>query len=201
MPQKIARIISIVLHPVLLPTLGFILLLNTGFYFSMISWEAKRYILLIILFSTAVLPLLSIAILALNPKFDFSMQSGRDRVIPLLSSSVCYYIGYLLLNKLRAFPVFKVFLIASVIVIIVLLLISFSWKISIHMAAIGGLTGTFFALSFRYGMNPVWILVCLVLASGVLGTARLTLNKHNIWQILWGYLTGLIILYLVNYFV
>ena len=129
------------------------------------------------------------------------MQTGRDRIIPLLSSSVCYYIGYLLLNKLRAFPVFKIFLIASVIVIIILLLVSFSWKISIHMAAIGGLTATFFALSFRYGMNPVWILICLVLASGALGTARLALNKHNIGQIISGYLTGFITLYLVIYFV
>jgi len=201
MPNTIAKIISTIFHPILLPTLGILLLLNTGFHFSMISWEAKRYILFIIIFATAVLPLLSVAILALNPKFNLSMPAGRDRVIPLLSSSVCYYIGYLLLNKLRAFPVFKIFLIASVILIIVILLISFSWKISIHMAAIGGLTGTFFALSFRYGMNPLWILVALVLISGVVGTARLALKKHNIWQIVLGYLLGIVILYLVIYFV
>ncbi|HKI88598.1 MAG TPA: hypothetical protein VKA38_06175, partial [Draconibacterium sp.] len=130
MSEKIAKIISIIFHPVLVPTLGIFLILNSGFYFSMLSWEAKRFILLVVLFSTGIMPMLTVAVLALNPKFDINMLKSRDRIIPLLFSSAFYYLGYMLLNKVKAFPVFKVFMIASVLVIIVLLLVSFKWKIS-----------------------------------------------------------------------
>lgn len=201
MSEKIAKIISIVFHPVLLPTLGLFLLLNSGFYFTMLSWEAKRFILLVVLFSTGILPMLTVAVLALNPRFDINMQNSRDRIIPLLFSSAFYYLGYMLLNKMKAFPVFKIFMIASVLVIVVLLIISFKWKISSHMAALGALAGTFFALSFRSGVNPIGPIILVVLVSGIVGSARLILQKHSLAQITAGYFSGFLILYLVIYFV
>ena len=201
MSEKIAKIISIVFHPVLVPTLGMLVLLNSGFYFTILSWEAKRFILLVFLFSTGIMPMLTVAVLALNPKFNVNMPNSRDRIIPLLFSSAFYYLGFMLLNKMRAFPVFKVFMIASALVIVVLLVVSFSWKISSHMAALGALAGTFFALSFRSGVNPVWSIVGIVVVSGIVGTARLILKRHNIWQIAAGYFSGFLILYLVIYFI
>ena len=201
MAAKLAKIISIIFHPVLIPTLGFFLIFNSGFYFSMLNWEAKRFVLLVVLFSTGILPIISVAILALNPKFDISMKKSQDRVIPLLSSAIFYYMGFVLLGRMEAFPVFKLFLVASVLVIVALLLISFKWKISNHMAAIGGTTGTILALSFRSGINPVWTIIAVIIISGMVGTARLILNKHNLNQIIAGYGLGFSILYLVIYFV
>lgn len=200
MATKLAKIISVIFHPVLIPTLGLFLLLNSGFYFSILNWEAKRFVLLVVFFSTAILPMISVAILALNPKFDISMEKSRDRIIPLLSASIFYYLGFVLLGRMQAFPIFKLFLVASVLVIIALLFISFKWKISNHMAAIGGISGTIFALSFRSGINPIWPILSVVLISGVIGTARLVLNKHNLNQIIAGYGLGFSILYLVIYF-
>jgi len=200
MSEKIAKVISIVFHPVLVPTIGLLLLLNSGFYFTMLSWEAKRFVLLVVFFSTCILPLLSVAIMALNPKFDIMMPGSRDRIMPLLSSSIFYYLGYMLLSKGRAFPEFKLFLLASVLVIVALLVISFKWKISNHMAAIGGLAGTLFALSFRSGMNPVYSLLIVVLISGLVGTARLILEKHTIGQLIAGYGLGFSVLYAIIYF-
>lgn len=198
--KKIAQIISVIFHPVLVPTLGFLLLLNSGFYFSMISWEAKRFILLVLVFTTGVLPLLTVAIMALNSKFDLSMDNLRDRIVLLLFSSVYYYLGYIIMNRMKAFPVFKVFLVASVVAIVVLMVLSFKWKVSIHMAAIGSVSGTLFALSFRSGINPVWSILAVIVVSGVVGTARLLLKKHDIWQVLAGYLVGFAALYLAVYF-
>jgi membrane-associated phospholipid phosphatase len=201
MATKIAKFISIIFHPVLIPTLGFLLLFNSGFYFSMLTWEAKRYVLLVVLFSTGILPMLSVAILALNPKFSISMENSKDRIIPLLSSSIFYYLGFMLLGQMKAFPVFKLFLTASILVIIVLLVISFKWKISNHMAAVGGMAGTLFALSFRSGVNPLYAILAVVLISGLVGSARLILNKHTLKQIIAGYALGFSVLYLTIYFV
>ena len=201
MSERISKFISIIFHPVLIPTLGFFLLFNSGFYFSMLTWEAKRFVLLVVLFSTGILPMLSVAILALNSKFDISMENSRDRIIPLLSSSVFYYLGFVLLGRMKAFPVFKLFLVASVLVIIALLLISFKWKISNHMAAVGGVTGTIFALSFRSGVNPIFTILTVILISGLVGTARLVLKKHDLKQLTAGYILGFSVLYLVIYFI
>ena len=201
MSERISKFISIIFHPVLIPTLGFLLLFNSGFHFSMLTWEAKRFVLLVVFFTTAILPMLSVAILALNPKFDISMAKSTDRIIPLLTSSVFYYLGFILLGRMRVFPVFKLFLIASVLVIIVMLLISLKWKISNHMAAVGGMAGTVFALSFKSGINPIWTIIIVVLLSGLIGTARLVLKKHNLKQLLAGYALGFLVLYFVIYFV
>ena len=129
------------------------------------------------------------------------MQNARDRIVPLLSAAVFYYIGFMLLNKARVFPVFKLFLIASVVVLVILLLITFKWKISTHMAAAGSLTATIFALSFRSGTNPVVAVVLAVFISGLVGTARLILQKNNLTQLAAGYFVGFSILYGVVYFI
>ncbi len=199
MSEKFAKIVSMVFHPILLPTLGFLLFFISGFYSTFLTPEAKRYVLLVIFFSTATLPLLSIAFMAFNPKFNFLMSDSRDRIVPLLFTSIFYYIGFILLSRIHFLPVFKLFLIASVLLIIALLLISFKWNISIHMAAIGAVTSTFFALSFRIGANPLPAILILVLVSGMLGTARLILNKNNLQQVATGYLLGFMILYPVIY--
>ena len=200
MSVKVAKIVSAVFHPVLVPTLGFILLFTSGFYNSMLTVDAKRFILLVIFFSTSTLPMLSVAILALNSKFDFLMPNSHDRIIPLMFTSVFYYIGFMLLGRIHFLPVFKLFMIASVLLIIVLLLISFKWKISVHMAAIGAVTATFFALSFRGGVNPMTAIVIVVIVSGLVGTSRLVLSKNNLQQVAAGYILGFTILYPVIYF-
>jgi len=200
MPVKLAKFVSTVFHPVLLPTLGFLLLFTSGFYDSMLTTDAKRFILLVIFFSTATLPMLAIVIFALNSKFDMLMPNSRDRIIPLLFASVFYYIGFILLSKIHFIPMFKLYMIASVLLIVALLLISFKWNISIHMAATGALTATFFALSFRAGVNPMNAIIIVVIVSGLVGTARLVLNKNNLLQVAAGYILGFIILYPVIYF-
>jgi membrane-associated phospholipid phosphatase len=200
MSVKLAKFVSIIFHPVLVPALGFLLLFTSGFYDSMLTTDAKRFILLVIFFSTATLPLLAVAILALNSKFDILMPNNRDRILPLFFASVFYYIGFILLSKIHFIPMFKLYMIASVLLIIALLLISFKWNISIHMAAIGAVTATFFALSFRGGVNPVNAIVIVVIVSGLVGTARLVLNKNNLLQVAAGYILGFIILYPVIYF-
>ena len=128
------------------------------------------------------------------------MPDSRNRIIPLLFASVFYYVGFILLSRIHFIPMFKLIMIASVLVIVALLLISFKWNISIHMAAAGAVTATLFALSFRTGLDTVSAIVAVVIVSGLVGTARLTLNKNNLLQVAAGYFLGFIILYPVIYF-
>lgn len=196
-----ARVTSIVFHPLLIPTLGFFLLFNSGFYFAILPWSVKKFILLVVFLSTCVLPALSIGLLALSPKFDVNMEKNTDRVLPLMLSSVFYYLGYLILERLPIFSIYNFFILASILVQIALLVISLKWKISAHSAAIGGLVGVFFGLSFRLQENPILILALLVLVAGMVGTARLILGKHTSSQVYTGFLLGFLVMNLVIVFV
>jgi len=197
----VARFTSVVFHPLLIPTFGFLLLFNSDFYFSILPWNVKRYMLLVVFLSTCVLPAISILILSLSPKFDLNMEKNTDRVLPLFISSISYYLGYLLLKRLPVFPVYNVLLIGSVLVQIALIPISMRWKISAHAAAIGGLIGGVLGLSFRLQENPVHLLSLLILTAGLVGTSRLILEKHTQSQVYAGFLTGFWILSIVITFI
>jgi hypothetical protein len=192
-----ARIISVILHPAIVPTIGFLLLFYfTGSHYSLLDFRIKKFILIAIFFSTFLLPVLTIAIMALNPKFNYRMDNHKDRILPLLFSSIYYYLGYSLIKSLSMFPMIRAFLLASVILIIILLLISIKWKISNHTAAIGGFLGTLIAVSFRSADNPMWLLIGSVIAAGLVGSARIYLGKHTLAQVLAGLTLGFTTLYL-----
>lgn len=192
--STLAKVISILFHPLLIPTLGFFLLFISGFYFSILPWNFKQYIMMVVFGSTCLLPAVSIWLLSFSQKFDIKMEKNTDRVMPLMITSVFYYSGYLILKKLPVFPIYNLFIIASILVQIALLLISLRWKISAHLAAIGGLLGGFMGLSFRLQENPVHILIFLILVTGALGTARLILGKHTRAQIYAGFMLGFLIM-------
>jgi membrane-associated phospholipid phosphatase len=200
MAGRIAKLISLIFHPVLLPTLGMFLLFKSGFYFSMLSWEAMKYILLVVFLSTCILPLLAVAGMAFSPNFDIAMENHRQRMFPLIMAAFFYFLGYMLMAKINAFQIFRIFMLSSVVVLLLLTSISYHWKISNHSAALGGLTATLIALSFRTGNNPVWPIVIVLAASGLVGTSRLILGKHSLAQVLAGYGLSFTVFYIAVYF-
>ena len=107
-----SRIISGIFHPLLIPTWAFIILGNTGFYFSVLPWSVKQPMLLVVLLSTCILPALSTGIVSMNPRARAREWKTTDRILPLLLSAIFYYLGYLMLEKMPLFPVFNLFLIA-----------------------------------------------------------------------------------------
>ena len=196
-----AKVTSIIFHPLLIPSIGFLLLLNSGFYFSLLPWGVKKFMMLTVFLSTCLLPALSILILSISPRFDLNMEKSTDRILPMLMSSVFYYLGYLILEKLPIFPIYNLFLIASILVQIALIVVSLKWKISAHLAAIGALVGGVIGLSFRLHENPVLILSSLILVSGLVASSRLILLKHTSSQVYAGFALGLIIIGMIISFI
>jgi len=199
--QPLSRMTSIIFHPLLIPTWGFLLLSNSGFYFAILPWSVKKFLLLIVFIFTCLLPALSIWLLTLNPKFDIKLEKSTERILPLLMSSFFYYLGYLILERMPVFQIYNVFLIGSVLVQIMLIIVSLKWKISVHLAAIGGLIGGFVGLSFRAQENPVLILSFLILVAGMVATSRLILLKHTNSQVYAGFTLGFLIVNLIVLFI
>jgi membrane-associated phospholipid phosphatase len=192
-----ARVMSAIFHPLLIPTLGFLLLFNSGFYFSILPWSLKKYMLLVVFFSTCLLPAISIGILTLNRRFNINMEKNTDRVLALLLCAVSYYLGYQILKRLPVFPFYNVLMVGAVLVQIALIPLSMRWKISTHAAAIGSLIGGILGLAFRLQENPVNLLLVLIMTAGLIGTSRLILQKNTESQVYTGFSVGFLILFLV----
>ncbi|MCK4288907.1 MAG: hypothetical protein KAW86_06865, partial [Bacteroidales bacterium] len=84
--------------------------------------------------------------------------------------------------------------------LIITLIINFFWKISIHMIGIGGMLGTLIGLSFLWMIDIPFLIILLILCSGITGFARLKLNAHNPAQVYTGFVIGtsfMLLLFLV----
>ena len=121
------------------------------------------------------------------------METARERIIPLVMNSIFFYLGFYLLNKLQVPELIKMYVFASFSVVVVTLLISLKWKISIHMMGIGGLTGAIISISWHLGVDMKAVWMGLILCGGLIGFARLELNKHTPAQVYSGFFIGLIV--------
>ena len=193
--QRTARIFSAIFHPVTLPTIGIFILLKSHFYFSFLTQSAQRLILLIVCLSTFIFPLL--VILFIQFRNSSQQQSSKSttyqRVFFLLLSAVFYYLGYYLVGEIPVFPIFRVFFITAVLMLILLAMVSLRWPVSIHMATIGSLTGISLALSVRLQQSDLRLLALFIVLAGLLGTSRLLTGKNTPSQIYCGFAIGFLV--------
>ncbi len=192
MNKKFAKILSVILHPLLIPTIGLIIILNSGSRLEFLPSQAKRIILLIVFVSTAILPLTFIPFYVFQKIIkNVQMDNSKERLIPFLVTSVLYAFCYYLLLHLGVPKTIVNFILVGAVSVFSLFILSFFWKISAHMLGIGGLVGALISISFILNVNLEYYIVASILFSGILGYSRLTLGKHKQYQIYTGWILGL----------
>ena len=192
--MSLEKIISILFHPVFVPTITVFLIVKI--YSNIIILENQARIILIgtCVFSL-ILPLLSVFILLLTKKIDsLEMPKKEERFLPILFASVWMILGFYFMKEIFSYaPIMKSIYLGAIYVMLISLLITKKWKISLHMLAIGGTTGVFIMLEFLFGQNLMLLLIT-ILISGILGFSRLSLKAHNLNQIYAGFIVGNIIM-------
>ena len=192
--MRLSKIISIILHPIFMPIIAFSLSLklipNIGFAIT----NYLNFIYLILLFSTIILPLISILFLIKNKiASSLEMSNYKERSVPLFTTAIWMCYGYYKLKDIIIFaPILKAELICAIIIIFIASVISKYWKISLHMLGIGGAVGVLFSLNILFG-GFLQIIILSVLFAGILGVARLEEKAHNHAQIYTGFLVGFLI--------
>ena len=192
MSLALAKIISTIFHPLLVPTYALLLLINLQTHSILALPEDFRYIIVAFVFlTTFVLPSLIIFILLKFGRIkSLEMKSQQERVLPMLIISVAFYGTYYLLKQSSITGLMSLFMVGATMLVLITLIINYITKISLHMTAWGGLFGTFlgFAISFHY--NLMLILFLIILLVGIIATARLKLDAHTPFQIYSGFLLG-----------
>ncbi|WP_083631232.1 hypothetical protein [Labilibacter marinus] len=194
MSRKVATVLSLLLHPLLMPTIGLLVIFSTQSHVTFIPFEYRRLVSIIVLISTCVLPLSIMPLfLQIGVIKSMQMETPRERIIPLLSTAAFFILGYFFLKKFQLPAFIPLFFLGTLVAVLLSTTITFFWKISIHMIGIGGLLGALVSMSLRYGVNVnVWMLGVIMIA-GVLGSSRLLLGAHKPSQIYAGFFLGLIV--------
>ncbi len=192
--KKAAPVISILFHPLIMPTVGLLLILNSGTYLSLLDPAAKRAILFVMALGTLFFPLMMIPILYYR-KLVTSLQNTtrEERIIPQLIILILYIITFVYFIRLPLSRVIHTYVLSVVITLSLVLIMNFWLKVSLHTAAFGGLTGLIIALIILYE-TPLQIpLIITFLACGITASSRLAMGRENAAEVYAGYLVGLFV--------
>ncbi len=188
----IARAFSTMFHPLLMPTIGIFILfqLNTYVSFSLTP-EARRFIMLIIFLNTALVPVFSILVLKHTGYIrDLLLDSRGERILPLTVAAVMFFLTYYLLLQTSLPSLIYFFVMGGTILVLLSLMVSFLWKISLHMVSLGGVTGFLIITALLLRIEVSWMIASVFLVSGLTGASRIHLKAHSPAQVYTGYLLG-----------
>jgi len=194
--KKVAPIISYLFHPLIMPSLGLLILLNSGTYLALLDPAAKRAILFVMALGTLVFPLMMLPILHYRHLVHSNESSTREeRMIPQLIILILYIITFIYFKRLPLSRMIHAYVLSATLTLFLLSMLNLRFKLSVHTAAVGGVTGLIIALIFLYETPLQGLLMLSLFAGGVTGSSRMALGSH--WsEVLSGYFLGLAVVLL-----
>jgi hypothetical protein len=184
------KIISTILHPIVIPTLGVLL------YFIFVSQSIEKpqqlFLLGIVFVVTYVIPLLVLILLkALGFIQSFQVNSIKERKFPVL---FMIFLFFLLGDKISDSSALRdlgyLFYGTSLSLLCIYLLFSIRLKSSLHLVSMGSSVGFFLIISNLYSLNLIPIIMVLILLSGLLASSRLNLKAHTPKELFLGFTLG-----------
>jgi len=193
------KLISTLLHPVVIPTIGSLLFLHLT---PQIIIKERQYLLLaIVFFATYIVPIIILFILkTLGVISSFKVSTIKERKIPLFVMMIVFYI---LGNLFYNIPEFKefgmLFYGTNIAMAIIYLLFSFQLKVSLHLMSISSAIGFFLIFGYVNSITTLPIVAILFLLSGLLGSSRLYLKAHSKQEVYLGFFLGFFCQFVIFY--
>jgi hypothetical protein len=199
MEERIARVISIVFHPLFIPTYFIAVLMNLNVFFALIiPFDSKWRILLLVLLTSSVFPML---ILYSMYRFrlikSLNMDSKEERLYPYAATSIFFFLTTYMIWQINISPVYYYVMLAASILAVITLLINIYWKISAHTVSMGGIIGILIALQTVLLIDILWLIAISLLLAGLVGYARLKAGTHTQAQVYLGYILGYLVSFLL----
>lgn len=193
---RLARIISYLFHPLLMPLYILLLLLNLSTFLSRsLPFPYKMALTGVVILTTILFPLfLTWMLLRLRIITSLFMDKMEERTFPILAISVFYYLTYFLLRGIHISVIFSYYMLGATLLAILSLVVNFYRKVSLHMIAAGSFTGLFLGLSLNFGINLNIAILAGILLGGIIGFARLKSNSHQPAEIYSGYAMGVLVM-------
>lgn len=193
------KLISTLLHPIVIPTLGTLLFLSITP--EVISIKRQYLLLAIVFIATYIVPLITLLVLkTLGVIKSFKVTTIKERKTPLFSLLIVFYLlGKFFYN----IPVFEelglLFYGTTIAIVVVYFLFFFNIKTSLHIMSMGSVIGFFLIFGNLYSISILPIVVVLIFLTGVLASARLHLKAHTPLEISVGFFVGLFCQFTIFY--
>lgn len=196
--RKAAQIVSDVFSPLLMPT----------YCMAMAMWITPLQVLpehtrigatIGVAVITAAIPMAVLLLMLRTGHIsDMSISDRRQRTVPMLVAIVAYLSAAVYLHVLHAPLWLQSFFYGAAAYSVLAMLITLRWKISAHAGAAGGMAAMMLWLTAT-GLATVdamlW-LTGMILLGGIVGTARLVLDRHTPAQVCCGWLLSAVCVFI-----
>ena len=191
---------STVFSPLLVTTYGVILAMSLTFL-AVLPATTRLLTVGMLFFMTAVIPAVSIMVMKrLGMVSDHSLSERSERTPAYLISAVCYIAAAIYLMKVHSPDWLWLFVAGGLLSLVINVVITRWWKISAHMTAMGGLV----ALLFRFQLSYIaiydmqWWIIGAIVLTGIVGSARIYRERHDLWQVLAGTACGFVCVFFIT---
>lgn len=190
--RPLANLLSVLLHPLWMPTLMIWLCFGLDPYMS--YGYSKDLLLLLfgmVFAMTAVFPLVSALLMRRSGLVtDLTMPHRHERIPAFIIALMYYGMCWFLIRRTTDNPITSGIFMGAFVSLLLVSLLTLRWKISAHMAGIGGLIGAVLAVVVIDEREAPLLLCGLFVLAGALGTARLIASDHTPAQVYTGALLG-----------
>ena len=194
---RVARVTSIVFTPFSIPFLAFLVLFLFS-YLRIMPILYKGIVLGIVYCFTILTPTITIFLFRkINGFARQELSERKKRYVPILLTIMSYVFCLLMMRKLNIPWYMTGIIFVSLVISIICILVNLKWKLSEHMAGMGGIIGGLVSFSALFSYNPVVWLCLFILIAGILGSARIVLGHHTLGEVLSGFVVGLVCSFLI----
>lgn len=188
----ISNFLSWILVPLLMPVYG--LILAFGLSILDVAPMGMRIIFTLIVAGIDVLiPMLLIVLLKrLGVIDDLGLNGRKERLIPYVITTLCFAATAWFMAIKGAPMWLSMFFAGGALASLINLVVNLRWKISAHAAGIAGIIALLVRIERDGSPEPElmgWLIASVIL-TGLLGSARVWLGRHTVWQVLAGYVVG-----------
>ncbi|MBE6340897.1 MAG: hypothetical protein E7069_09205 [Bacteroidales bacterium] len=202
MLQKIAYLITALLHPLLLTIYAVIYVLWGNTMWCVLPTSYKVVTTLYVSLGISLLPLISVVLLYIKHNFKgLDMTETRDRMIPLVFTAISSIITYHFITSYVAVPMPIIRMVqAQCVSTIVACIVTPFWRISLHMIACGALVVFTYIVGMSNGIDFYREAMAVFAITGFVAWARLYVQAHTPLQLVGGFVLGFSAMYMMTIF-
>lgn len=200
--KYLAHFISVIFQPTLASSLSLLIFQLSFSKINLPFVHEYFYPFFFIIFcATYLLPSISIIFLKLtNTISSYSIDNKEDRLkVSVLICVIWISILSAIITKFEMSPSLQIVLIGQIVTIVLVSILNYFYKFSLHTFSISFLVFLLaFAISRSQKFDFMPVLYFSILIAGIVGWARLYLQKHTQVQLYVGYISGGILGILVS---
>ncbi len=189
----IAQLVSLVFHPLFVPTYSMLFLLwGNPYQFGRLDSYEGLFVLQTVISYSILYPLFVVVLMRLLDFIDnYQLRDRKNRILVFIPTSFFFWWTFIVFLK-SDYPeiLSDIMLGATISICIALLVTAVFSKISLHTIGMGGL----FAIvlfSVNIAVKDVSLfLFATIFVAGLVGTCRMYLKAHNLQEVYNGYLVG-----------